>query len=148
LPECGNDRSKRSLRKKKQKKKKLWYVSGPHEIMTELPIQRKMTQEELEAGLDNFYGREKDTSLLEPGSMPFKIMLIVLAVVVALSAILTIVCIYVKRRNALLDKYGTNAAITPGNDVIYANQMPGNQPSSGPSSHSGGGNGSDKFMPY
>merc|ERR1712178_208549 len=66
LPECGNDRSKRSLRKKKQKKKKLWYVSGPHEIMTELPIQRKMTAEELEAGLDNFYGREKDTSLLEP----------------------------------------------------------------------------------
>ena len=66
LPECGDSgRSKRSLRKKKQKKKKLWYVSGPHEIMTELPIQRKMTQEELEAGMDNFYGREKDTSLLE-----------------------------------------------------------------------------------
>jgi len=148
LPECGNDRSKRSLRKKKSKKKKLWYVSGPHEIMTELPIQRKMTAEELEAGLDNFYGREKDTSLLEPGSMPFKIMLIVLAVIVALSAIMTIVCIYVKRRNALLDKYGNREAVAVGSgDVIFANQMPGNQPSSGPSSHSGG-TGSDKFMPY
>ena len=41
------------------------YVSGPHEIMTELPIQRQMTAEELEAGMDNFYGRENDNSLLE-----------------------------------------------------------------------------------
>jgi len=153
-PDCGNpnDRSKRSLRKKKQKKKKLWYVSGPHEIMTELPIQRQMTAEELEAGMDNFYGRENDKSLLEPGSMPFKIMLIILAVIVALSAIMTIVCIYVKRRNALLDKYGNRDAMAvPTGDVMFGNQfknknqMPGNQPSSGPSST---GTGSDKFMPY
>jgi hypothetical protein len=140
------------LRKKKQKKKKLWYVSGPHEIMTELPIQRQMTAEELEAGMDNFYGRENDKSLLEPGSMPFKIMLIILAVIVALSAIMTIVCIYVKRRNALLDKYGNRDAMAvPTGDVMFGNQfknknqMPGNQPSSGPSST---GTGSDKFMPY
>ena len=80
--------------------------------------------------------------------MPFKIMLIVLAVIVVLSAIMTIVCIYVKRRNALLDKYGNRDAVVGGSgDVIFANQMPGNQPSSGPSSHSGG-TGSDKFMPY
>lgn len=151
LPECDSQsRSKRSLRrKKKQKKKKLWYISGPQEIMTELPIQRKLTDEEVANAMDNFYGNEGDKKLLEPGSVPFKIMLIVLAVIVALSAILTIVCIYVKRRNALLNKYGNNGAgVAPVSaDVIYANQMPGNQPSSGPSSHSGG-TGSDKFIPY
>ena len=82
--------------------------------------------------------------------MPFKITLIILAVIVALSAIMTIVCIYVKRRNALLDKYGNRDAMAvPTGDVMFGNQlknrMPGNQPSSGPSST---GTGSDKFMPY
>lgn len=74
-------------------------------------------------------------------------MLIVLAVIVALSAIMTIVCIYVKRRNSLLSKYGNGGGggVTAGGDVIYSNHMPGNHPSSGPSSAT---TGSEKFVPY
>lgn len=148
LPECdGAGRFKRALRKKKQKKKKLWYVSGPHEIMTELPIQRKLSDDEYAKAMDIFTGKNKETNLLEPGTVPFKVMLIVLAVIVALSAIMTIVCIYVKRRNALLNKYGTTSpAVAPGNaDVMFGNQMPATQPSSGPTSHTSSG---EKFAPY
>jgi hypothetical protein len=83
--------------------------------------------------------------LLEPGSVPFKVMLIVLAVIVALSAIMTIVCIYVKRRNSLLSKYGNGGVTAGAADVIYANNMPGMHSSSGPSSAT---TGSEKFVPY
>jgi len=121
MADCDNNRSKRSLRKKKNKRKKLWYVSGPHEITTELPIQRMLTEEEIEQGLENFVGKDNRYNVLTPGSTSFKVMLVVLAVIVALSAVFTITCIYVKRRNALLQKFAGPIGAPGAQDVIYAN---------------------------
>lgn len=123
IPDCGNNRSKRSL-KNKNKKKKLWYVSGPHELTTELPIQRAMTEIEIENEMNHFLGKSK-TNILEPGSTPFKVLLAVLAVICGLSLVMTIACVYVKRRQAVMEKFGhPNGGMVPGaQDVIYANTI-------------------------
>ena len=120
--DCGNNRSKRSL--KKNKKKKLWYVSGPHELTTELPIQRAMNQAEIQDQMNLFLGKSK-TSILEPGTTPFKVLLGVGAVITGLSLVMTVACVYVKRRAAVMEKFGhPNGGMVPGaQDVIYANTM-------------------------
>lgn len=122
IPDCGNNRSKRSL--KKNKKKKLWYVSGPHELTTELPIQRAMNQAEIQDQMNLFLGKSK-TSILEPGTTPFKVLLGVGAVITGLSLVMTVACVYVKRRAAVMEKFGhPNGGMVPGaQDVIYANTM-------------------------
>jgi hypothetical protein len=124
IPDCEDrGRSKRSTRRNKKKmRKKLWYVSGPHEITTELPIQRLLSQDEIEMRMNDFVGKKPSQNPLEPGTVPFKVMLVVLAVIVALAAVFTITCIYVKRRNALLQKF--SGGVAPGaQDVIYANTL-------------------------
>lgn len=114
IPDCSNTRVKRSLRKK-SKKKKLWYLSGPHEITTELPIQRKMTEEEARIEMEKAEGILKEQFIDTPA---FKSMLIVFAILIALALVFTIIVIYVKRRNAILAKFD-NGMRAGGGDVMF-----------------------------
>merc|ERR1711881_80117 len=58
IPDCGDStsRQRRALGNKKPKKKKLWYVSGPQEITTELPIQRALSAEEARLEIERARG--------------------------------------------------------------------------------------------
>lgn len=71
-PDCDN-RQKRQVMSEKAKKKKLWYVSKSHEITAELPIQRSLTNDQLQKKqsefsnqnpLDNFLIEFKSSSTL------------------------------------------------------------------------------------
>lgn len=119
IPDCGNSRSRRALGGKKQKKKKLWYVSGPQEITTELPIQRKMTEEEAFLEMERARGNVQEEFI---GTPAFKTMIIVFAIIVALSLVFTIIVIYVKRRAAILSKIDTGMR-AGGGDVVFGKTM-------------------------
>lgn len=126
IPDCGDTdfngrRKRRAAGDKKAKKKKLWYVSGPQEITTELPIQRKMSAEEARLEMERAQGNIKEPFV---GSAAFKTMLIVFAVIIALSLVFTIIVIYVKRRAALLSKFDQGLR-TGGGDVMFGKQTLG-----------------------
>lgn len=147
IPDCGNSRTRRAAGGKKQKKKKLWYVSGPQEITTELPIQRKMSHEEARLEMERARGNIQEEFI---GTPAFKTMLIVFAIIVALSLVFTIIVIYVKRRAAILSKFD-NGMRAGGGDVVYGKQTLGTSnlvSSSGASSSSSSLPTSDKKLPY
>jgi len=121
IPDCCNNRVRRAANGKKQKKKKLWYVSGPQEITTELPIQRKLSEEEAWLEMERARGNVQEEFI---GTPAFKTMLIVFAIIIALSLVFTIIVIYVKRRAAILSKFD-NSMRAGGGDVVFGKQTLG-----------------------
>lgn len=152
IPDCGDNFSsgnsrKRRAAKDKKHKKKLWYVSGPQEITTELPIQRKMTMEEARMEMERARGNIKEEFVK---TAAFKTMLIVFAVIIALSLVFTIIVIYVKRRAALLSKFDQGLR-TGGGDVMFGKQTIGTSnlvTSSGASTSASSIPSTDKKVPY
>lgn len=114
IPDCGNSNN-RMRRSAKPKKKKLWYVSGPQEITTELPIQRKLSEEEAWLEMERARGNVQEEFI---GTPAFKTMLIVFAVIIALSLVFTIIVIYVKRRAAILNKFDSGMK-AGGGDIMF-----------------------------
>ena len=127
IPDCGFDDNSNSRQRraagggKKSKKKKLWYVSGPQEITTELPIQRALSAEEARLEIERARGNVNEEFI---GTPAFKTMLIVFAVIIALSLVFTIIVIYVKRRAAILSKFDTGMR-AGGGDVVFGKQTLG-----------------------
>lgn len=147
IPDCGNNRVRRAAGTKQKKKKKLWYVSGPQEITTELPIQRKMSAEEAFIEMERARGNIKEEFV---GSPAFKTMLIVVAIIIALSLVFTIIVIYVKRRAAILSKFDSNMR-AGGGDVVFGKQTIGQSnlvSSSGASSSSSSLPTTQEKLPY
>lgn len=150
IPDCGdgtiNGRQRRAINNKKQKKKKLWYVSGPQEITTELPIQRALSAEEARLEVERARGTATEDFI---GTPAFKTMLIVFAVIIALSLVFTVIVIYVKRRAAIMSKFGEGGMRAGGGDVVFGKQTlgTGNLVNSSGASTSASSIPSEKKMP-
>lgn len=150
IPDCGDGqtsgRQRRAIGHKKNKKKKLWYVSGPQEITTELPIQRALSAEEARLEVERARGNIQEEFI---GTPAFKTMLIVFAVIIALSLVFTVIVIYVKRRAAIMSKFGEGAMRAGGGDVVYGKQTIGGNlvSSSGASTSASSLPSSDKKLP-
>lgn len=142
IPDCGN------RRKRSTKRKKLWFVSGPHEITTDLPIQKKMTDEELQMELEKARGHFKVPFNQTPA---FKTMLIAIAVIVALMLVFAIIYIYVQKRNAVLAKFGEGGLKTGSGDVMFGKKLQPNtnlSSSSATSTSASSIPSSEKKLPY